>query len=141
MQTVDLRPDISCNGTTVVLSGGRFLFQPDSRLFNDIPAAADALQPLAQQLIDHQLTAILFGDSSSMGTPEGRRALSGERAQSVANILIQLGVPVAQLHVEGRGSDFPGFVPDRDAKGALLPAAAALNDEVTMELTGPVTCG
>jgi outer membrane protein OmpA-like peptidoglycan-associated protein len=141
VRTVDLRPDVSCSGTTLVLSGGRFGFPPDSSLLKDIPAAVDAIRPLAQQMIDHQLNAILFGDSSTMGTPEGRTTLSGQRAQSVANILIKLGVPVAQLRVEGRGSDFPGYVPDRDAQGALLPAAAALNDRVTVELTGPVTCG
>ncbi len=46
-----------------------------------------------------------------------------------------------ELHVEGLGSDFPGYIVDRDDAGRLLPAAAALNRTVFIEFTAPVVCG
>jgi hypothetical protein len=45
--------------------------------------------------------------------------------------------------VAGVGSDFPGYVEDHDADGHLLPAAAAANRKVVLELGGgsaDVTC-
>ncbi len=50
-------------------------------------------------------------------------------------------MPIPQLHVEGRGSDFPGYVADYDEAGRLLPAVAALNRWVLVEFSAPVTCG
>jgi outer membrane protein OmpA-like peptidoglycan-associated protein len=67
--------------------------------------------------------------------------LSEQRAQAVAALLAGLGVPADRLTVVGRGSDFPGYVVDHDGSGHLLPAAAALNRKVMIELAGVSTSG
>lgn len=141
VSTVAVPPDVTCSGTEVVLSGGRLAFPPDSDIYLDLAAAKDALRPLAAQIVGRQLTAVLSGGVPDTGTPAGRAKLSENQAQAAANVLLGLGVLIPQLHVVGLGSNFPGFVPDRDPAGRLLPAAAAANTKVFVHLSGPVSCG
>jgi outer membrane protein OmpA-like peptidoglycan-associated protein len=133
--------DLVCDGTQVTISGGRLEFPADSDVFLDLHAAMEALRPVADQIVSGHLTAVVSGTSAAIGTPEGRAKLSENRAQAVANVFINLGVLIPQLHVVGLGSDFPDYVPDHDADGNLLPGPAAQNNKVLIELTGPVTCG
>jgi outer membrane protein OmpA-like peptidoglycan-associated protein len=139
--TVALPVDMSCEGRTVTIRGGRLEFPADSDVFVDKQAAVEALRPLAEQLTSRQLTAVVTGTSAAVGTPQGRDKLSENRAQAVANELLGLGVVMTQLHVQGFGSDFPDYLPDHDANGNLLPGPAALNDRVVIEFSAPVSCG
>ena len=131
----------SCEGTTMTLVGGPFAFRPDSDQFVDAPAAVQVLTPIATQLRAKGISATMFGTTAAVGEVADRVRFSDERAQAVADMLIDLDVPIPQLHVEGLGSDFPDYGADRDGAGRLLPAAAALNRTVRIEFSGPVTCG
>ena len=82
----------------------------------------------------------MFGTDATVGDPSERRQRSEDRAQTVANLFISLGVPVSQLRVEGLGSHFDGVVPDRDPLDRVLPAAAARNRTVIIKFAGQVRC-
>ncbi len=109
-------------------------FVADQAVLRDPGQAAAALAPFAQRLLKGGLRAVLTGTTSSAGDPAGRLALSVDRATVVAGLLRQAGVPAERVEVHGLGSDFPGFVPDRDASGQLDPVLAARNRQVIIEL-------
>lgn len=117
----------SCSGNVIQLRGGPVSFQPGTSSFVDPDGAVALLTPIGQRMIADGLTAEVFGTYPAVGEPTLGKRLSEERAQAVANVLIDLGVPVSQLRVRGLGSDFEGYLPDRDEQGHLLPAEAALN--------------
>ncbi|MGY2083157.1 OmpA family protein [Blastococcus sp. SYSU DS0539] len=138
--TVGTDPGYRCAGRTMTLTGGPFAFRPNSDQFLDPAAAQGVLRGIAEQLVAGQVVATLFGTTAAIGEPADQVRFSDERAQAVADLLIALQVPIPQLHVEGLGSAFEGYVTDRDAEGRLLPAAAALNRTVRIEFSAPVTC-
>lgn len=138
---VVLPKGISCTATAVTLTGGDVGFLPDSAEFRDRAAATAVVGPIAQQLRGAQVTATLTGTTADVGDKAGQVLLSEQRAQAVAALLAGLGVPADRLTVTGRGSDFPGYVVDHDGAGHLLPAAAALNRKVMIELAGGSTGG
>lgn len=133
---------VTCTANTVVLGGGDVAFQADTAAFQDAAAAAEKLQPLAGRMQGSGVTATLVGTTADVGDDDGQRQLSRQRAQAVADLLGGLGVPAERMTVIGLGSDFPGYVQDRDVNGTLLPAAAAQNRKVTIELVGagPEVC-
>jgi hypothetical protein len=115
-------------------------FRPGGALLLDPKRIAEVLRPYAEQMKSRgTLIAEVFGRYSE-GEPAAVLLLTEQRGQEVANVLIDLGVPIPQLRVKGFGSDFPGYVPDRDATGHLVPATAALNRTVILEFTEPVDC-
>ena len=65
----------------------------------------------------------------------GQVALSLQRAGRARAVLQALGASRSQITIEGVGSDFPQFVPDRSASGALLAGPATLNRSVRITLT------
>jgi outer membrane protein OmpA-like peptidoglycan-associated protein len=136
---VPIPPVITCSAGTVTLTGGDVAFRPDSAEFLEATAAADVVRPVAQQLIDSGLTATVTGTTARVGDAAGQQRLSQERAQAVADLLIAAGVPADRLTVVGRGSDFPGYVQDRDAAGTLIPGAAAANRKVEIASAGAAT--
>ncbi|MGY2002871.1 OmpA family protein [Blastococcus sp. SYSU DS1024] len=140
VETVGMDPGYRCTGQTMTITGGPFAFRPNSDQFIEPGAAEDVLRGVAEQLRSGQVVAILFGTTANIGEPADQVRFSDERAQAVADLLIALRVPIPQLHVEGRGSDFPGYVADRDPQGRLLPAPAALNRTVRIEFSAPVSC-
>jgi outer membrane protein OmpA-like peptidoglycan-associated protein len=133
---------VSCGAGTVTLTGGDVAFQADSAVFLDPDAARTTLQPIAEQMQAARLTATLTGTTANVGDKAGQSRLSQQRAQAVADLLVDLGVPRASLVVIGLGSDFPGYVQDHDAAGNLLPGPAAANRKVEIRMTGggAVTC-
>ncbi|WP_041775691.1 OmpA family protein [Blastococcus saxobsidens] len=133
---------LTCTANTVVLGGGDVSFQADTAAFQDAAAAAAKLQPIADRMQAAGVTATLTGTTADVGDEEGQRQLSEQRAQAVADLLGGLGVPAERMTVVGLGSDFPGYVQDRDGSGTLDPAAAAQNRKVTIELVGagPAVC-
>ncbi|MGY1987745.1 OmpA family protein [Blastococcus sp. SYSU DS0669] len=133
---------VTCTQNTVVLDGGAVAFQADTAAFQDAAAAAAKLQPVADRMRAAGVTATLTGTTADVGDDDGQRRLSQQRAQAVADLLGDLGVPAERMTVLGLGSDFPGYVQDRDGNGTLLPAAAAQNRRVTIELVGagPAVC-
>ena len=103
-----------------------------------IRSAAEALRGKVQflQLNPHRVVRI-EGYTDSTGTPEENLKLSHDRAQSVADMLVDLGVDEKRLQVEGYGDQYPieanaserGRAQNRrveivfsDDKGRLAPA-------------------
>jgi outer membrane protein OmpA-like peptidoglycan-associated protein len=138
---VPLTPGVECRSSTVVLTGGDVAFKADSAVFRDEAAAAGVLAPIAEQLLSSGATATLTGTTADVGDLAGQRELSLERADAVRDVLVRLGVPEANLTVEGLGSDFPGYVQDHDSGGNLIPGAAAANRKVIVSaLGGALSC-
>lgn len=134
---------VQCTADAVVLTGGGVAFEPDSATFVDPAAAADTLRPIAEQMSGGGLTATVTGTTARVGDPAGQQTLSLQRAQAVADVLTDLGVPARSLAVVGLGSEFPEYVVDHEPDGSLIPAAAAANRKVVIDLTGApaaVTC-
>ena len=127
---------ISCAGNMVSLSGGDVAFQPNSAVFKDRAAASAVVEPVAGRLLSSEVTARLTGSTADVGDETGQIRLSEARAQAVLDLLVELGVPADRLTAVGLGSDFPGYVMDRDAEGQLIPEVAAANRKVIIELFG-----
>jgi len=127
---------MSCTATVVTLTGGDVGFLPDSAEFKDRAAATALVGPIAERLRGAQVTATLTGTTADVGAKAGQVRLSEQRAQAVAALLTGLGVPSDRLTVTGLGSDFPGYVVDHDGSRNLIPAAAALNRKVMIDLAG-----
>jgi len=132
---VALSAPLRCSDGTLTISGGGMAYRPATSELLDPDAAEDLMRPVAERIISQGLVAEVFGRYAAVGDENRRRELTEERAQAVANVLIDLGVPVSQLRVLGLGSDFPGYVPDRDAAGRLIPATAALNRTVEIQFS------
>ncbi|SDM18024.1 Outer membrane protein OmpA [Geodermatophilus siccatus] len=124
----------ACAGPTIELAGADVAFQPDSAEFVDPAAARAVLQPIAEQLVQAGATATLTGTTARVRELGGQRALSEQRARAVLSELVDLGVPASALRAVGLGSEFPGYVPDHDAAGNLLPGPAAQNRKVIITL-------
>jgi outer membrane protein OmpA-like peptidoglycan-associated protein len=130
-----ITPFAAC-GTTVLPDGATVGFLPDQAVFRDRPAARTTLEQLAQLMLQGKQRAELTGTTSSAGTSEaGRVRLSMQRAEAVKAILVELGVPADRITTRGAGSKWPHRVNDRAADGTLIPAAAARNRSVVVELS------
>lgn len=77
----------------------------------------------------------LTGTTARTGDRAGQIALAEARANAVAGLLFERGARREQVSTAGVGSYFDGYVPDHDAAGSLIPAAAALNRTVIVEVT------
>jgi outer membrane protein OmpA-like peptidoglycan-associated protein len=122
--------DLGCFGT---LRQADLAFRPDLASFVDAASARATLAPMARCLAELGRPVRLTGTTASAGTEEGRRVLSQQRADAVAGLLAELGVPAGLITTRGLGHQVPPCVPDRDAAGALLPDLAAQNRQVIVE--------
>jgi outer membrane protein OmpA-like peptidoglycan-associated protein len=128
-------PFAAC-GTTVLQDGATVGFLPDQAVFRDPTAARKTLEDLATLMLKGEQRAELIGTTSSAGTSEqGRVRLSFERAGAVKAVLVDLGVPADRITTRGVGSKWPHRVNDRAADGTLIPAAAARNRSVVVQLS------
>jgi outer membrane protein OmpA-like peptidoglycan-associated protein len=136
--------DVSCKVETMELDEGDVAFEADSAGFKDPAEARETLTPIAHQMKRDNLLATLTGTTANVGDEDGQVDLSEQRARAVLDLLVALGVPAHRLTAVGLGSDFSGYVEDRDAEGQLIPEAAAGNRKVIIELfgsAGGVSCG
>jgi outer membrane protein OmpA-like peptidoglycan-associated protein len=112
-------------------------FEPDSTAFVDPGDAVRALFPIARWLAaDRHRHALLVGTTADVGPMVGQVALSRLRADHVRDELVALGASRSQIWCQGVGSDFPAFIPDRNASGTLLAGPATLNRSVRITLSG-----
>jgi outer membrane protein OmpA-like peptidoglycan-associated protein len=131
--TQQVRPRSQTTITFTAESPVRFL--PDSIAFADPAAAVQALTPIAKWLAaDPSRRAALEGTTADVGPRSGQVELSRLRAGRVRDELIDLGASPTQITTAGVGSDFPQFIPDRNAAGDLLAGPAALNRSVRITL-------
>jgi outer membrane protein OmpA-like peptidoglycan-associated protein len=111
-------------------------FEPNTTVFVDPAAARRALRPIAEWLAANRSRhALLIGTTADVGPMSGQVALSLQRASRARAVLQALGAARGQITIDGVGSDFPQFVPDRNASGALLAGPATLNRSVRITLT------
>ena len=132
---VPLNDGLFCTGGTITLSGGDVAFEPDTADFKDRDAALATVRSIAEQMADDEITATLTGTTAKVGNGSGLQ-LSQERAEAVRELLTQLGIPADRMTARGLGSDFPGYVQDRDAAGNLIPEKAQANRKVEIEISG-----
>jgi outer membrane protein OmpA-like peptidoglycan-associated protein len=139
---VPFEDGLSCTADTLVLRGGDVAFLPESADFRDPEAARSVVGPIAELLLSGQASARLTGTTADVGDDEGQKDLSKSRALAVRDLLVVSGVPEERLSVVGLGSDFPGYLPDHDAAGHLIPEAASQNRKVivTVEGVGAAFC-
>lgn len=121
----------------VVLNGESAVrFEPNTTVLADPAAAAAALTPIARWLAaDPSRHASLEGTTADVGPISGQIELSILRADRVRDELIALGASPTQISTTGVGSNFPQFIPDRDASGVLLAGPATLNRSVRITLS------
>ncbi|MGH3752640.1 MAG: OmpA family protein [Pseudonocardiaceae bacterium] len=119
--------------SVTVLRDGTVGFVPGQAVFRD-PGQARAVLTDYAGAIKNGKRAVLTGTSASDGTLDYRLQLSQKRADAVRDLLVSLGAPAGRISTRGVGSDFPGYVPDRDPQGNLDPVPAAQNRQVIIEL-------
>lgn len=118
----------SAPSLSVTLPESVLPFVPDEAAFLDPEAASATALALAGQIVASGFTTVtVTGCTASAATPEGRAALSTNRARAVADLLVAGGVPEGSVTVQGLGAECPGRVPDLDAEGNLIEAAARAN--------------
>jgi len=126
---------MSCESTDI--SNSTLGFAGDSAIFLDEQGARATLGLVADMLLGCRGQITVTGGTSSAGTLEGRLAVATARAQAVASILAELlTIPVDSITAIGAGTDFLGFVPDRDADGVLDESLAQLNRKVIVSVVG-----
>lgn len=125
MGMADISVRITPEGITIIL--GNIQFLPDSGELMDSEKAK--IKQLAQVLKEYPDRNLLVGGHTAMaGSAEGRRQISTQRAQAVADLLAALGChKPEEILVRGYGAERPLV-----EKGA--PEEAALNRRVEITL-------
>ncbi|WP_194860787.1 OmpA family protein, partial [Dietzia sp. SYD-A1] len=125
--------------STVTLGSDVLPFTPNEASYLDPDSAEAVLLPIAQQLVATPTAHLTITGTCSSGQPGTGGPdpidLSTARARTVADTLRSHGVRPDQLTLSGVGTNFPEFVPDLDAAGNLIPAAAARNRTVRLSLS------
>ena len=123
----------SKNRTIGVVKDSTVGFIPDSALFRNRGDALKALRQVAATAINQHWGLHLEGTTASAGSEKYHLRLSRQRAEAVASLLRELGVPADQITLEGVGTHFKEFVPDRNPDGSLDPTRAAQNRTVRIQ--------
>jgi outer membrane protein OmpA-like peptidoglycan-associated protein len=121
----------------VTLTERSVAFLPNRDVYRDPDDVVRTLQPLSRVIISQNLKVTLTGTTADVGTPAGRKDLSLKRADAVRKTLVTLGVPASAITTRSVGSDWPGYVPDHDARGHLIPDKAARNRSVIVSMARP----
>jgi len=113
-QAADLRQSIGNSNISVTNAGDRLIVNmPQDVLFAtgsaDLrPDLTADLRAVAANLIDYPASRIeVIGHTDNVGSAALNQDLSQRRAASVANVLVNNGVPVGRVATMGRGEDAP----------------------------------
>lgn len=105
-------------------------FIPDTADFQDVDSSKATLEPLAKTLKseDEDAKCVLIGMTATSGEEDSARTLSRQRAEAVASVLRELGVPDGNLQCIGTGYDSTPFhVQDVGENGNLDESLAVRN--------------
>lgn len=128
-------PKFESCGTTVLPDSDSVGFVPNTAELRDPAAAGRTLQQLAGQLVGHTQRVTLIGNTASVGPPAGNVALSQQRAEAVKQVLARLGVQANRITTRGDGNTGKYHENDLGPGGVLIPAAAARNRSVVVEVS------
>lgn len=113
-QAADLRAQVGNSGITVTNMGSYLIVNTPSDLLFAVDSASVSsslfgeLQAVANNLRQYPDSTIeVVGHTDNTGSAAYNMDLSQRRASSVANILIQDGVPAGRVRAYGRGEDQP----------------------------------
>lgn len=113
-QAADLRQSIGNSNISVTNAGDRLIVNmPQDVLFAtgsaDLrPDLTADLRAVAANLIDYPASRIeVIGHTDNVGSAALNQDLSQRRAASVANVLVNNGVPAGRVATMGRGEDAP----------------------------------
>lgn len=132
-----------CGSATSTFDDSTVQFVADQATFLHPKTAAASVRQVAVWLAaDPRRRANITGTAADDGgSKTGQRRLSLQRAQAVADLLISQGAQPGQITtIEGLGSEFPGYVPDKRPDGTLDPDLARANRKVTITTTAAGTC-
>ncbi|WP_117213940.1 OmpA family protein [Allorhizocola rhizosphaerae] len=124
-------------GTTVLPDNSPVGFVVGKAEFRNPAAATTFLDSLAKVLEGYNQQIMLTGTTSSEGSDAANQTLSEQRAAAVKAVLVQLGVAESRVKTHGAGEKWPGREVDMTKDGVLIPAAAARNRSVVVELKCP----
>lgn len=115
----------------VVFDNKTLMFQADSTELADISAAKAVLLPMANELKDNRIQISIFGTTASVGSNTSCIAFSEARAQTVKDILVDMGLPEDQIaYVKGLGYENIFHTDDLLPDGTLDPLKAERNRSV-----------
>ena len=107
------------------------MFQADSTELADISAAKAVLLPMVNELKDNRIQIAIFGTTASVGTNADCIAFSEARAQTVKDILVDMGLPEDQIaYVKGLGYENIFHTDDLLPDGTLDTLKAEKNRSV-----------
>lgn len=114
-------PELDDGG--IILTEEIVSFKPDSYILSDKEATKALLKTMAQQIIDSGETVVIAGSTATVGENESCVAFSKKRAESIAEVFTELGVPSGQLKTVGLGYAHEWHTADTDKYGYLTDDA------------------
>lgn len=115
---------------TVVLDNTSVQFVGDKAVFVDKEVAMSHIKELAEQLLMHPDNKVYVIGTTASGNREFCNQLSIDRAQTVTDALIAMGVPESQLIPIGLGFEDPWHMDDLDDSGRQIESQACQNRKV-----------
>ena len=115
---------------TVVLDNTSVQFVGDKAVFVDKEVAMSHIKELAEQLLMHPDNKVYVIGTTASGNREFCNQLSIDRAQTVTDALIAMGVPESQLIPIGLGFEDPWHIDDLDDSGRQIESQACQNRKV-----------
>lgn len=131
-ETADLEEALGATNDIVTLSD-RFLFDFDSAELR--PSAAASLDTLVEILNDTENPVSVIGHTDGMGSDAVNQPLSEDRAQAVADYLVDQGIAESRITTEGKGSSDP-VADNTHADGRDNPEGRAENRRVEIRYGG-----
>lgn len=115
----------------IVFDNEKLMFEPDSIKFVDRAAAKAVLLPMVNELKDNKIQIAIFGTTASVGQETDSISFSEARAETVKDLLVELGLPEEQIAcVKGLGYNNIFHTPDRLPDGTLDALKAEKNRSV-----------
>ncbi|MGX7826060.1 OmpA family protein [Actinokineospora sp. 24-640] len=127
-------PKLQACGTTVLQDSDSVGFVANKADLRDPTAAEATLRELADLVKAGTQRITLVGNTARWGPEPGNRDLSQRRASTVKAALVRFGVAAERITTRGDGSTGPYHQEDLGPGGVLIPAVAALNRSVVVEL-------
>ena len=118
--------------TPIVFTEKQVQFIGDTAKYVDARKAEEVLKPIAEYMIANPDFKGLLVGTTATGGKDACLNLSLNRAKSVRDTLISMGVPDDRLITLGLGFDNPWHIGDADSDGILIEKLASQNRKVVL---------